>query len=300
MSVTTPAQVFDTRLLAQRMKRHAKNRHAHDFLWRHGAAALQDRLLDIKRDFDHVVETSCGMADGAPYVLTPEFLTQKNIASPEHVSLLTDIFPHHDEAVEMMNFAPRSLDGFITLGEMQWINDVPGFLVQVQQALRPDGLFLGAFFGGDTLHELRDVLAQAEMQLYGGASPRVSPFISLQDMAALMQRAQFALPVADHDRVTVTYGDFKALVKDMRMMGQNNAVTKRNKAWRSRRFWDLVEDLYHRHYGNADGRLVATVEMIYVLGWAPDASQPQPLKRGSATHDLADILQRHATHKNDE
>lgn len=303
--VEKAVQIFDGSLLAQREMRRRSIRDAHDFLWCHCAASLQERLLDIKRDFGHVVESSCGTAQAQPYVLTAEFLQQKKITAPRHVSFVTRDFQEQ----EIMDFPPHSLDGLISLGELQWVNDVPGFLVQAQRSLRPDGLFLGAFFGGDTLHELRDVLAQAEMALYGGVSPRVSPFISLQDMAALMQRAQFALPVVDHDIVTVTYADLKALVTDLRGMGQNNAILKRNNSWRSRKFWQMAEDIYRQKYAHmqrdaqidsgvdsgvdSGSRLLATVEIIYVLGWAPDPSQPQPLKRGSATHALSDVLKHH-------
>lgn len=282
--------LFDHQLLALRERRTRNKRAAHDFLWQHGARALQERLLDIKRDFGHVVESSCMDAMQKPYVLTDDFLQRKHVADPFYMSLLTRDM-HQDE---IMPFAPASLDGLVSLGELQWINDLPGFLAQTRHALKPDGLFLAAFFGGDTLQELRACLAQAEQNLYGGVSPRVSPFITLQDMAALMQRAQFALPVVDHDMVTVTYTDLAALIRDIRGMGQNNAIAKRHKAWRSRQFWNEVESLYRRDFSNAQNRLNVTVEIIYVLGWSPDASQPQPLKRGSATHSLSDVLQQHA------
>lgn len=283
--------LFDHSLLALREQRAQKNRTEHDFLWRHCAHALQERLLDIKRGFGHVVESSV-----APYVLTPEFLQQKNIAEPAYMSLLTrDMLAH-----EQLPFAPQSLDGLISVGELQWINDLPGFLVQARQALKPDGLFLAAFFGGDTLQELRHVLAHVEQDFYGGVSPRISPFITLQDMAALMQRAGFALPVVDHDMVTVTYADLDSLVRDLRGMGQGNAVTKRNKSWRSRQFWQQVDEQYRAEFSDTQGRLKVSVEIIYLLGWAPDQAQPQPLKRGSATHSLSDVLQHHADRSRDK
>lgn len=284
-------KIFDQSLLALREKRARSLRDAHDFMWRHCAEALQDRLLDIKRDFDVVVESSCMNAANDPYVLSPEFLTQKKIAQPSMMSLLTKDL----SSKEIMPFEIASLDGLISIGELQWINDLPGFLMQARHALRPDGLFLAAFFGGDTLQELRASLAQAEMEIYGGISPRVSPFVSLQDMAALMQRAQFALPVVDHEMVTVTYANLRGLIADLRGMGQTNAVFKRNKSWRSKAFWDKVEAIYRRDFSNADGRLNVTVEIMYVLGWAPDASQPKPLQRGSATHSLSDVLKQHET-----
>jgi hypothetical protein len=163
-------------------------------------------------------------------------------------------------------------------------------MAQWQRSLKPDGLLLGSFFGGETLSELRHCIMQTESEIYGGMSPRVSPFVSLQDMAALMQRAQFALPVVDHEMVTVTYESLEKLLNDLRGMGQGNAVFKRDKKILPKIFWPMVEKIYRENFANEQGRLKVTVEIIYFLGWAPAASQPQPLKRGSATHRLVDVL----------
>lgn len=281
-------EIFNRSALAAHYRRALPQQNTHDFLWRHCAKALQERLLDIRRDFDVVVE-----AAPARYVLSDTFLHQKNIAHPVNAASLV-AFPEADLVLdeEAIPFAPRSLDGFISMGHLHWVNDVPGTLMQIQNALKPDGLFLSACFGGKTLHELRAVLAQAEMELYDGVSPRVSPFIGLYDMATLLQRAKFALPVADHEVITITYENVFALIRDLRGMGQTHAVIKRQHTVPSRAFWARVDELYRTQYAEKNGRIKATVEIIYALGWAPDASQPQPLKRGSATHSLVEILGR--------
>ena len=255
-----------------------------DFLWRHIARALQDRLLDIKRDFAVGVEIG-----PACYVLTDDFLRRKNVAQPFVVSALRN----GGQAVideEFLPFKRGSLDVLISLGSLHWVNDLPGALLQMRQALKPDGVLLAAMFGGETLGELRDVLAQTENAQYGGISPRVSPFASLPDMAVLMQRAGFALPVVDQEKLTVTYESLPKLIADLRGMGQGNAVARRNGKILSRDFWFAADADYRARYATDDGRLRATAEILYLIGWAPDASQQQPLKPGSATHRLADVL----------
>ena len=277
-------EIFDRHLLRQHLAKAQNAFPQHDFLWQHSARQIQDRLLDIKRDFNNALEISL-----KPYVLTTEFLQQKRMGDVYHAAPLTG----HADLVLDEEFWPvrhHSLDALVALNQLHWVNDVPGALTQFRQSLRPDGVVLGSFFGGETGQELRQVLAMAETEIYGGISPRVSPFISLPDMAALMQRAQFALPVVDHDLVTVTYDSFFKLLGDIRGMGQNNAVLKRNTRPLTRQFWQRAAELYATHFSNKDGRLTATVELIYFLGWAPADNQPKPLARGSATHRLVDVL----------
>jgi NADH dehydrogenase [ubiquinone] 1 alpha subcomplex assembly factor 5 len=277
-------EIFDRSLIRTHLQRALPSIDAHDFLWRHCAKELQERLLDIKRDFSNAVEISV-----QPYVLTPEFLTRKNISTVLHASALTG----QGQVIldeEFLPFKHGSLDAIVSTCHLHWVNDVPGTLVQWRQALKPDGVLIGALFGGDTLQELRACIAQAETEVYGGISPRVSPFIGLQDMAALMQRTNYALPVVDHDVVTISYESFTKLIADLRGMGQTQAIHKRSKKPVSRKFWRRVEEIYAQQFSNAVGKLQVTVELIYFLGWAPAASQPQPLKRGSATHSLVQIL----------
>ena len=222
-------------------------------------------------------------------MLLPEFLEQKKMGNVFYSSALTG----KSELILDEEFWPiknQSLDALVSLNHLQWVNDVPGAMIQFQNSLKPDGLLLGSFFGGETAQELRHVLALAESEIYGGISPRVSPFVGLQDMAALMQRANFALPVVDHDITTVTYTNFKKMISDLRGMGQGNAIAKRNGKILTKQFWARVEELYREYFTNDAGRLTATVEIIYFLGWAPADNQPKPLARGSATHRLVDVL----------
>ncbi len=275
-------ELFNRSVVAAHHARAQKN--PVDFLWKKIAAALQDRLLDIKRDFDTGVEIG-----HAPYVLSPDFLQRKKIVSSCFLSTLGG----YGDAVideEFLPLRPQSLDLLVSTSTLHWINDLPGTLVQMRRALKPDGVLVAAMFGGETLTELRDVLAQTELALYGGVSPRVSPFATLPDMAALMQRAEFALPVADSEKLTVTYENIYALIADIRGMGQSNAISRRNAKTLSKNFWIEADRDYRACYGLVNGRLPVTVEIIYVIGWSPDPSQQQPLKRGSATHRLADIL----------
>ena len=275
-------QIFDRRLVRAHLAR-AQDQDA-DFLWRHIATAIQDRLLDIKRDFAVGVEIG-----PVRHVFTPDFLKKKNIGGNFFLSALSG----QGQAVideEFLPLKPASVDVLVCVGSMHWVNDLPGALIQMKRALKPDGVMIAALLGGETLIELRDVLARTEAEVYGGVSPRVSPFATLPDMAALMQRAGFALPVVDQEKLTVTYADIAALIKDLRHMGQGNAVIRRNAKTLSREFWTKADQIYRENFATNDHRLKATAEILYLIGWAPDASQQQPLQRGTATHRLADIL----------
>jgi NADH dehydrogenase [ubiquinone] 1 alpha subcomplex assembly factor 5 len=274
-------EIFDRSQLKAHLAR-AEKLPQDPFIWQHCAAALQDRLLDIKRGFDTVIEVS-----PQALVLTPEFLQRKQVAQVAYGAPLQSV----DD--EFWPFATHALDGIVSLGHLHWVNDLPGTLIQFKNSLRPDGLFLSAFIGGESLRELRASIAQVEMEIYDGISPRVSPFVTLPDMAALMQRAHFALPVVDNEMLTVTYGSLEKMISDLRSMGQSNAIMKRDRKILRRDFWPRVEDYYRRNFADKNGRLMVTIEIIYALGWAPADSQPQPLKRGSATHQLVDVLKQH-------
>lgn len=169
-------------------------------------------------------------------------------------------------------------------------NDVPGALIQIRHSLKPDGLFLGALFGQGSLAELRDSLAHADAETYGTVFPRVHPFPDKVQMAGLMQRAGFALPVVDSETVTVTYADIHKLMHDLRGMGQGNLLCARRKTFERRALFAKASAHYARNHSESDGRLVATFNIIFLLGWAPAQSQPKPLKRGSAEMRLEDAL----------
>jgi NADH dehydrogenase [ubiquinone] 1 alpha subcomplex assembly factor 5 len=173
---------------------------------------------------------------------------------------------------------------------LHWVADLPGALIQLRRALKPDGLLLAAMLGGGTLAELRTVLIEAELAEEGGASPRVSPTAELSDAAALLQRAGFAMPVADVDTVTVTFPDMMALMRDLRGMGETNALAARRRTFLRRSTLARAAALYVERFGSSGGRIPATFEILYLSGWAPDASQPKPRKPGSAARRLADAL----------
>lgn len=173
---------------------------------------------------------------------------------------------------------------------LHWANDPVGQLIQARRALRPDGLLLAALFGGGTLHELRSALAQAEAEVRGGLSPRVLPMAEIRDLGGLMQRAGLTLPVADTMPLRTSYADPLALMRDLRAMGESNAMTARHRALTPRRMLHRACDIYAQAFGMSDGRIPATFEMIFLTGWSPDASQPQPLRPGSASARLADVL----------
>ncbi|MBV9903882.1 MAG: SAM-dependent methyltransferase, partial [Alphaproteobacteria bacterium] len=174
--------------------------------------------------------------------------------------------------------------------KLHTVNDLPGVLVQVRRALKPDGLFMAALFGGETLTELRQSLAAAEIEVTGGVSPRVAPFADVRDLGGLLQRAGFALPVADVERTVVRYSDFFALVRDLRVMGETNALVERSRRPMRREMLAAAMAHYAAHFADADGKLRATFDIVYLTGWAPHESQQQPLKPGSATARLADAL----------
>jgi SAM-dependent methyltransferase len=190
---------------------------------------------------------------------------------------------------DVLGAADAGFDLALSLYTLQAVNDLPGALIQIRRALKPDGLFLGALFGGDTLRELRDCFAQAEAEIRGGISPRVSPFADVRDMGGLLQRAGFALPVADAERLTVRYSSLDVLAHDLRTHGQTNMLVERPKHFLGRGIWEAVSACYaDRHTVN--GKINATFETVFLTGWAPHQSQQKPLKPGSAKARLSDAL----------
>lgn len=196
----------------------------------------------------------------------------------------------HLDDTDLLTLEPGAHDLVVHGLALHWANDPVGQLVQCRRALKPDGLFLGVMFGGDTLHELRAALAEAEIEQTGGLSPRVAPMAELRDLGGLLQRAGFALPVSDSARRMVTYPSAMHLMRDLRAMGEGNALAQRHRKPVSRKLFDRAAEIYHKNFALPDGRIPATFETIFLTGWAPDTSQPQPLKPGSATTRLEDAL----------
>jgi SAM-dependent methyltransferase len=240
------------------------------FLVRGAEEGLADRLATVTRHF----ESGLWIGDSLPESLRG-FAAQWS--------------EKHFDRNEILEAEPGSFDLAVSLFSLQTINDLPGALVQIRRALKPDGLFLGALFGGATLTELRDSFAHAESETTGGISPRISPFADVRDMGGLLQRGGFALPVADVERVAVRYGDFAKLVRDLRAHGQTNVLSERRKNFLRRDTLAALLAHYHRHHAQ-DGKLNATFEIVYLTGWAPHESQQQPLQPGSAKTRLAEAL----------
>lgn len=191
---------------------------------------------------------------------------------------------------EILRIARQSCDLILCPPFLHAINDLPGALAQIRRALKPDGLFIGALFGGETLRELRESLMQTEMNICGGVSPRVAPMAGRRDMAELMQRAGFALPVVDADTLTAIYSDIFRLMTDLRGMGETNALAARRKSLARRGLFVEAGRYYREKFGDGEGKIPATFEIIYLTGWAPHEGQQKPLPRGSAQKSLADIL----------
>ncbi len=272
---------FEPRLVRQRKRRARARFRDASFLHERVAADLADRLEAIPRPFP------CVLALGGGGLFSEEVRARPELAARIGSILETDldfVDPEH------LPFAPGSFELIVSPLALHWINDLPGALIQLRFALKPDGLLLASLFGGETLSELRLSLIEAESELTGGAGPRISPFADLQDIAGLLQRAGYALPAADRDVVTVRYGEPMRLLADLRAMGETSALRERNPRALSRRILARAFDLYRERYADEDNRVRATFEILTATGWSLHESQQKPLKPGSAKTRLADAL----------
>lgn len=238
------------------------------FLHEDAADEVQERLTEVNRSF-----TSPAVVTPFPQVWEGRLPGARIVADTE----VLDLEPgEHDLVVHAL--------------ALHWADDPPGQIIQCRRALQPDGLFIGILFGGQTLHELRAVLAQAESDVTGGLSPRVAPMGEIRDLGALLQRAGFALPVADGFTRHILYRDLMHMVRDLRGMGEVNALAGRHKAPLRREVLTRAAALYAQEFADPEGRLIATVETLFLTGWAPAEGQQQPLRPGSAAQRLADAL----------
>ncbi|RWQ62211.1 methyltransferase domain-containing protein [Mesorhizobium sp.] len=260
-----------------------------DFLMRRAAEELADRLGAVERKFDRAAVLFCQTPAAVDVLATSGKVT--DIARVEADALFLDNAAGLVAPLETVPFEPESLDLAVSLLSLQAMNDIPGMLVQIRRALKPDGLFLGAFAGGGTLSELRESLLAAETELYGGASPRVIPFTDVRDAGALLQRAGLALPVADVETVTVRYDSLFGVMADLRAMGETSALIDRSRRPGTRRLFARAAEIYAERFSDADGRVRASFPIVWMSGWAPDASQQKPLKPGSAKISLKTILE---------
>ncbi|NBW10715.1 MAG: SAM-dependent methyltransferase [Caulobacteraceae bacterium] len=277
-----PPQIFDAIRRAARLRRSAPRFREADFLHVRAADGAVDSLEAILRDFPVAVDLSARPETFA--ALLTDSPAAKRIG-PVRVLNAGAAAP----GAEALPLEDGSTDLIVSLMTLHWANDLPGALSQIRRALKPDGLFLGTLLGAATLKELRAVLTEAELAERGGAQARVSPFADGYDGAALLQRAGFTLPVSDVDRVTVRYPDLFALIRDLRAMGETNQLAGPIRPL-TRGILMRAAALYAEKYGEPDGRIPATFEIVNLAGWAPHESQQKPLPRGSAKARLADVL----------
>jgi SAM-dependent methyltransferase len=287
------ATPFDRGLLRRRRDRAAANFARHDFLVREAAERLCDRLDDVRRKFPLALDLGCHDGELAGILGSRggvERLVQSDLspAMARHAAANGSSALVADE--EFLPFAAASFDLVLSCLSLHWVNDLPGTLLQIRQAMKPDGLFLAVLFGLDTLGGLRDCLIEAEAETKGGASPRISPFADARDGAGLLQRAGFALPVADVETIGVTYPDALALMRDLRGMGEANANRARSDMYAGRELFARAAALYAERHGEADGRVRAQFRLLFLTGWAPHESQQQALRPGSAKNRLARAL----------
>jgi SAM-dependent methyltransferase len=283
----SPPQIFD-RLMLRRRARRARALGPATFLIDRVAGDLADRLAAVLRPFG--LAADLGSPTGAVRralaarvgTMVAVAASEQNLADHDGLKVMAD--------EEALPFAEASLDLVVSALALQSVNDLPGTLLQVRRALKPDGLFLAALLGGETLTELRQSFAAAEVESEGGLSPRVAHFGDMREMGALLQRAGFALPVADVDRITVRYASPFGLMRDLRRMGATNALSDRRRRPLRRATLLRMAEIYAERFSDADGRVRASVEIVWLSGWAPDPSQQQPLKPGSAKSRLADAL----------
>jgi SAM-dependent methyltransferase len=263
-------RLFDYQALDRNAKR-ARLHEGYDFILRTSAQRLDERFAEIKRDFKSILDL------GGFYAA---YGAQNCHVMPFPFTPLNDD----------LGLPAAHYDAIICNLSLQTMNDLPGGLIQIKRALKPDGVFIGVFLGLQTLQDVRQTLITAEEAVRSGVTPRIAPFIDRYDMASLMQRAGFALPVVDADLLKISYDHLFKIFRDLRYMGAGNPLTHRVKHFTGKGLFAKAAELFHKNHQGADGRCEALVELLFTIGWAPDASQPQPLKRGSATASLSDII----------
>jgi SAM-dependent methyltransferase len=280
-----PSSVIFDRTLIRRRRRRAAVLGRATFLLDRVAEDMADRLGAVLRRFELAVDLG-----------TPGEAVRTALARLGSIDTIVaaDAIPHAPPFVfadeEALPFSDGTLDLVVSGLALHAVNDLPGVLIQIRRALKPDGLFVAALLGGDTLTELRQSFAAAESEIEGGASPRVAPFADLRELGALLQRAGFALPVTDADRLTVRYDSVFGLMHDLRRMGATNALTIRRRTPLRRATLLRMAEIYAQRFADGDGRVRATFEIVWLSGWAPHPDQQQPLKPGAAKTRLAEAL----------
>ena len=289
--------IFDRDLLLKRREKASLTFHDHDFLFKEVAIRLVDRVKDINRKFPLALDLGCrnGLLSNTFSELAPKkigTLVQADLSPGMVTSAMLNTGLCSlviDE--ERLPMGEGCLDLILSCLNLHHVNDLPGTLIQICQALKPDGVFIGAIFGDQTLQELKQSWLQAESEIDGGASFRISPFVDLQNAAGLMQRAGFALPVADIDTINVTYDHPLSLMHDLKGMGETNILIDRKRIPTKRETLLSAVKTYITQYSDNHGRISATFEIIYLIGWAPAKNQQKALKPGTAALRLADALE---------
>ncbi len=296
-------KVFDRGAVRAHRDRAARRAGEHGFLFDEGAERLAERLGEVRRRFPLALDLGC--RDGALARalagkggierlicadLSPAFAARALGSAGGEIPVGEVPIWALAADEEFLPFAAGAFDLVVSGLALHWVNDLPGALIQIRRVLKPDGLFLATLFGGDTLAELRQSLTEAEIEIAGGAGPRVSPFADVRDLGALLQRAGFALPMVDRDRITVTYDGALALMREISAMGEGNAAIGRHPRFTRRETLMRAAEIYGRRFAGADGRVRATFDILYLTAWAPDPAQPRPLRPGSASARLADAL----------
>ena len=304
--MSTPTPLFDRTLIEARRRR-ARRMGPATFLLDRVAEDFADRLVTVLRRFECAVDLGTptqavraalagNSAIGTMVAVARAFdeadtVSRRVVADTVSPRVIADTVPLRVVAdLEALPFAAASLDLVVSAFALQTVDDLPGALIQIRRALKPDGLLLAALLGGDTLMELRESFAVAESEVTGGVSPRVAPFADLRDMGALLQRAGFALPVTDVDRVVVRYSSPLALMADLRRMGATNPLVERRRVPLRRDMLARLIEVYAERFGDPDGKVRASFDIVWLSGWAPHESQQQPLRPGSAKARLADAL----------
>ena len=296
--------LFEREHVRLHRERAAATLDAHDFLFAEVAERLTERLDDVKRDFPLALDIGChggevgksltqgdnrrGNIDTLVQCDPSPRMTAKAIGATGQLGFAAD--------EEFLPVKPHSFDLVMSNLSLHWANDLPGAMVQIRQSLKPDGLFLAAMLGEGTLQELRTALMAAELEIEMGMSPRTSPCATVQDVGALLQRAGFTLPVVDTETITVSYPDMFKLMADLRGMGETGAVSGRRKNFTRRDVMMRAAEYYAEKFAGQDdvgeGRIPATFDIIYLTAWSPHPDQPQPMKPGTASHNLIDVFEK--------
>jgi len=268
--MTEAYTIFDRKRVKSHRDRAAAHAEEYTFLLHEMVARLSDRLEDIKRSFPLVLDLGAHGGQLSSHLPNLGTIVQTDLSYPM-IHQANGLRLVADE--ELLPFAPQSFDLVTSVGSLHWVNDLPGTLIQIQRSLKPGGLFLASLPGGETLKELRHSFEQAELEISGGLSPRVSPFIDVKDAGSLLQRAGFAEPVTDSEILTVSYESPMKLLRDLRGMGESSALITSEKSIAKRALFPKMQDYYTKHFADIQGRVTATFEIITLTAWKADGDR---------------------------